>query len=62
MQEMEISDRSAAIETAISSAAKGDVVVIAGKGHETGQIVGREVRPFNDADEVRAVISKSRKA
>jgi UDP-N-acetylmuramoyl-L-alanyl-D-glutamate--2,6-diaminopimelate ligase len=59
---MEISDRSAAIETAISSAAKGDVVVIAGKGHETGQIVGREVRPFNDADEVRAVISKSRKA
>jgi len=53
----EIGDRALAIETAVQSAEEGDVVVIAGKGHETGQIVGREVRPFNDADEARAAIA-----
>jgi UDP-N-acetylmuramoyl-L-alanyl-D-glutamate--2,6-diaminopimelate ligase len=53
----EIGDRALAIETAIQSADEGDVVVIAGKGHETGQIIGREVRPFNDADEARAAIA-----
>ncbi len=29
----------------------GDVLVIAGKGHETGQIVGSETRPFSDSEE-----------
>jgi UDP-N-acetylmuramoyl-L-alanyl-D-glutamate--2,6-diaminopimelate ligase len=53
----EIGDRALAIETAINSAEEGDVVVIAGKGHESGQIVGREVRPFNDAKEARAAIA-----
>jgi len=53
----EIGDRALAIDTAVQSAEEGDVVVIAGKGHETGQIVGREVRPFNDADEARAAIA-----
>jgi UDP-N-acetylmuramoyl-L-alanyl-D-glutamate--2,6-diaminopimelate ligase len=53
----EIGDRAKAIETAIVAAERGDVVVIAGKGHEAGQIVGREVRPFNDTDEARAVIA-----
>lgn len=52
----EIGDRALAIETAIQSAEEGDIVVIAGKGHETGQIIGREVKPFNDADEARAAI------
>jgi UDP-N-acetylmuramoyl-L-alanyl-D-glutamate--2,6-diaminopimelate ligase len=52
----EIGDRALAIDTAIQSAEEGDVVVIAGKGHETGQIIGREVKPFNDADEARAAI------
>lgn len=56
----EIGDRAKAIETAILAAGKGDVVVIAGKGHETGQIVGREVRPFNDTDEARAVIARTK--
>ncbi|MCE9523638.1 MAG: UDP-N-acetylmuramoyl-L-alanyl-D-glutamate--2,6-diaminopimelate ligase, partial [Alphaproteobacteria bacterium] len=55
----EIGDRAKAIETAILSAGPSDVVVIAGKGHETGQIVGREVRPFNDADEARAVAARA---
>jgi UDP-N-acetylmuramoyl-L-alanyl-D-glutamate--2,6-diaminopimelate ligase len=55
----DIGDRAKAIETAILSAERGDVVVIAGKGHESGQIVGREVKPFNDAHEVRRVVGRS---
>ena len=56
----DIGDRAKAIETAILSAEKADIVVVAGKGHETGQIVGREVRPFNDAEEVRAVVARAK--
>ena len=41
-------DRRAAIELAINEAQPGDVIVIAGKGHETYQIVGSETRPFDD--------------
>jgi UDP-N-acetylmuramoyl-L-alanyl-D-glutamate--2,6-diaminopimelate ligase len=59
---MEIGDRAKAIETAVVSAEQGDVVVIAGKGHETGQIVGKEIRPFSDADEVREAISNLQRA
>ena len=47
----EIADRAEAIRTAIASLGKGDILVIAGKGHETGQIVGTEVRPFSDREE-----------
>jgi UDP-N-acetylmuramoyl-L-alanyl-D-glutamate--2,6-diaminopimelate ligase len=43
-------DRAAAIEMAISGAGKGDVVLIAGKGHERGQYVGDRVIPFDDRD------------
>jgi UDP-N-acetylmuramoyl-L-alanyl-D-glutamate--2,6-diaminopimelate ligase len=54
----EIADRGEAIRTAIAALDNGDILVIAGKGHETGQIVGDEVRPFSDRDEaVRAVRS-----
>ncbi|MGB0630642.1 MAG: UDP-N-acetylmuramoyl-L-alanyl-D-glutamate--2,6-diaminopimelate ligase [Alphaproteobacteria bacterium] len=52
----EIGDRSKAISTAISEIGDGDVVVIAGKGHETGQIVGDEVLPFDDLLVARAAI------
>ena len=49
----EIADRREAIATAIGEAGKGDIVLIAGKGHEQGQIVGRgdamRVLPFDDA-------------
>ena len=47
----EIADRGEAIYTAIAALDTGDILVIAGKGHETGQIVGTEVRPFSDASE-----------
>jgi UDP-N-acetylmuramoyl-L-alanyl-D-glutamate--2,6-diaminopimelate ligase len=45
---LEIADRRAAIREALDRAAPGDVVLIAGKGHETGQEVGGVVHPFDD--------------
>lgn len=45
-------DRRAAIARALAAAAPGDVVVIAGKGHEDYQIIGPERRHFSDAEEV----------
>lgn len=53
----EIGDRRRAIETAISEAGPGDVVLIAGKGHETGQIVGDRTLPFSDHEVVRATLA-----
>jgi UDP-N-acetylmuramoyl-L-alanyl-D-glutamate--2,6-diaminopimelate ligase len=41
-------DRRMAIATALAEAAPGDMVVIAGKGHETGQEIGDEILPFDD--------------
>jgi UDP-N-acetylmuramoyl-L-alanyl-D-glutamate--2,6-diaminopimelate ligase len=35
----------------------GDVLIVAGKGHETGQIIGDRTLPFSDHDEVRAAIA-----
>jgi UDP-N-acetylmuramoyl-L-alanyl-D-glutamate--2,6-diaminopimelate ligase len=46
-------DRRQAIRLALSWAQPGDLVCIAGKGHETYQIVGREVLPFDDRVVVR---------
>ena len=48
----EIGDRAQAIRAGIASLKKGDVLLIAGKGHETGQIVGDRVLPFSDHDAV----------
>jgi UDP-N-acetylmuramoyl-L-alanyl-D-glutamate--2,6-diaminopimelate ligase len=45
---IEIGDRRAAILAAIADLQRGDVLVIAGKGHETGQIVGSDILPFDD--------------
>jgi len=53
----EIGDRRAAIEQAINEAGPGDVVLIAGKGPETGQIVGATVLPFSDHDVARNAIA-----
>ncbi len=54
---VEIGDRAAAIRAGIEALAEGDILVIAGKGHETGQIVGDKVFPFSDRDEaVKAAV------
>jgi UDP-N-acetylmuramoyl-L-alanyl-D-glutamate--2,6-diaminopimelate ligase len=55
-------DRAEAIRVAIEQARPGDVVVIAGKGHETEQIVGAERRPFDDRDVARTVLDTSHAA
>ncbi len=54
---IEIGDRRDAIHTAIAGLEVGDVLVIAGKGHETGQIVGREILPFDDVVVAREAIA-----
>ncbi|MPY76513.1 MAG: UDP-N-acetylmuramoyl-L-alanyl-D-glutamate--2,6-diaminopimelate ligase [Alphaproteobacteria bacterium] len=52
---LEIGDRRAAIAAAMGELSAGDVLVLAGKGHEEGQIVGDEILPFNDAEVARAI-------
>ncbi len=52
----EIGDRRAAIHAAIAALAPEDVLVIAGKGHETGQIVGNTILPFDDAIVAREIV------
>ena len=47
----EVADRAEAILRAIDAAGAGDVVLIAGKGHETGQIIGDQVVPFDDVEQ-----------
>ena len=50
-------DRRAAIHRAIEEAAPGDVVLIAGKGHETYQIIGTQTLPFDDVEVAREALS-----
>jgi UDP-N-acetylmuramoyl-L-alanyl-D-glutamate--2,6-diaminopimelate ligase len=38
---------------------RGDVLLVAGKGHETGQIVGSKVLPFSDHEAVRAALAET---
>jgi UDP-N-acetylmuramoyl-L-alanyl-D-glutamate--2,6-diaminopimelate ligase len=52
-------DRAAAIGLAASMAGKGDVVLIAGKGHETGQYVAGNVLPFDDREVAKAALRRT---
>jgi UDP-N-acetylmuramoyl-L-alanyl-D-glutamate--2,6-diaminopimelate ligase len=53
---IEIGDRAEAIRRAIAQLNSGDVLLIAGKGHETGQIIGDRVVPFSDHETVAAAL------
>jgi UDP-N-acetylmuramoyl-L-alanyl-D-glutamate--2,6-diaminopimelate ligase len=55
-----VPDRKAAIDKAVGMAGPGDVVVVAGKGHEQGQEVAGEVHPFDDRTVLRAAIAAAR--
>ena len=50
---IEVGDRRAAIGEAIAMAKAGDIVLVAGKGHEQGQIIGDQVLPFDDVTVAR---------
>jgi UDP-N-acetylmuramoyl-L-alanyl-D-glutamate--2,6-diaminopimelate ligase len=52
----EIGDRAQAIRAGIAELKSGDVLLIAGKGHETGQTIGGKVLPFSDHDAVAAAL------
>ena len=53
---LEIGDRGRAIREAVRMLMGGDVLVVAGKGHETGQIVGKTTLPFSDHEAVSAAL------
>jgi UDP-N-acetylmuramoyl-L-alanyl-D-glutamate--2,6-diaminopimelate ligase len=55
---IEIGDRREAIRSAIAELRAGDVLLIAGKGHETGQIIGDRVVPFSDHEAVAAALEE----
>ncbi len=53
----EIGDRHTAIAHAVLHAEPGDIVVVTGKGHETGQIIKGAVHPFDDAAVIREILT-----
>lgn len=54
----EIGDRAEAIRSAVASLQPGDVLLIAGKGHETGQIIGDKILPFSDHEAASAALAE----
>ncbi|WP_374547581.1 UDP-N-acetylmuramoyl-L-alanyl-D-glutamate--2,6-diaminopimelate ligase [Rhodoblastus sp.] len=57
---IEIGDRAAAIRAGVKMLGAGDLLLIAGKGHETGQLVGKTMLPFSDHEEARAALEELR--
>lgn len=53
---VEVAGRRDAIGVALSQLREGDILIVAGKGHETGQIIGNEVLPFSDAEVIREFV------
>ena len=54
----EIGDRREAIRCAVADLRSGDVLLIAGKGHETGQIIGDRIIPFSDHEAVATALKE----
>jgi UDP-N-acetylmuramoyl-L-alanyl-D-glutamate--2,6-diaminopimelate ligase len=57
---VEIGDRRQAIDAAVAELRRGDVLLVAGKGHETGQIIGKQTLPFSDHEAVEAALHPPR--
>jgi UDP-N-acetylmuramoyl-L-alanyl-D-glutamate--2,6-diaminopimelate ligase len=55
----DVGDRAAAIAHAIEGLAPGDVLAVAGKGHESGQTIGTTTLPFNDVEVVRRILGQA---
>jgi UDP-N-acetylmuramoyl-L-alanyl-D-glutamate--2,6-diaminopimelate ligase len=55
---IEIGDRREAIRRAVAELRAGDILLIAGKGHETGQIIGDRIMPFSDHEAVAAALKE----
>ena len=53
-------DREQAIRRAVSRAKPGDIVLIAGKGHETYQLIGSSTLPFDDREQARQALARRR--
>jgi UDP-N-acetylmuramoyl-L-alanyl-D-glutamate--2,6-diaminopimelate ligase len=53
---IEIGDRGRAIATAVADLKAGDILLVAGKGHESGQTVGKSILPFSDHDAAEAAV------
>ncbi len=60
-QVLTIVDRRIAIERAVETAAAGDVILIAGKGHEKYQVIGERTLPFDDVEVARAALARRRR-
>jgi UDP-N-acetylmuramoyl-L-alanyl-D-glutamate--2,6-diaminopimelate ligase len=54
---IEIGDRATAIRDAVGMLQAGDTLIVAGKGHEEGQIVGDKTLPFSDHEEIRKALA-----
>ena len=52
-----IGDRATAIAEGLACLREGDALLVAGKGHETGQEIMGEIRPFSDHDAIRAALA-----
>lgn len=53
----EVDDRAAAILAGVDALAPGDALLIAGKGHETGQTIGDDILPFNDVEQASIAVA-----
>ena len=53
----EVGDRAEAILRGVDALEGGDVLLVAGKGHETGQIMGDQVFPFDDAEQASVAVA-----
>jgi UDP-N-acetylmuramoyl-L-alanyl-D-glutamate--2,6-diaminopimelate ligase len=53
----EVGDRAEAILRAVDTLGPGDALLIAGKGHETGQIVGQDIYPFDDVEQASVAVA-----